>query len=183
VHVPQGRRQAGISLVEQIMVIALVAVLAGIAWPSLGHLVRSQRLRGAQFAYVAALRYARAAAVLEDTRMLFCPSADGRHCGDHDDWAHGWLLARDRDRDGHPDGAPLRVGRMAPQLSIRGSTGRDQVRFLPDGSALGSNLSLLFCPPGGHGRALRVVVSNAGRIRGARATPAEAAACKADESP
>jgi type IV fimbrial biogenesis protein FimT len=183
VHASQGRSQAGISLVEQIMVIALVAVLAGLAWPPLGHLVRSQRLRGAQFAYVAALRYARSAAVEEDTRMLFCPSADGRRCGGHDDWAHGWLLARDRDRDGHPDGAPLRVGRMAPHLSILGTAGRDQVRFLPDGSALGSNLSLLFCPPGGRGHVLLVVVANSGRIRGARATPAEAAACVADGSP
>lgn len=182
-HVSQGRAQAGISLVEQIIVIAVVAVLAGLAGPSLGRLVRSQRLQGAQFAYIAALRYARGAAVEEETRMLFCPSADGRHCGDHGDWARGWLLARDRDRDGHPDGAPLRVGRMAPHLSILGTVGRDQVRFLPDGSALGSNLSLLFCPHDSRGRALRVVVSNAGRIRGARATSAEAAACVADESP
>lgn len=174
--VPQGS-QAGWSLIEQLMVVAIVAILACVAVPALGHLAHGQQLQVAQFDYIANLRYARGTAVAKNRRMVFCPSADGRHCKDRADWNGGWLLAGDRDHDGQPDGAPLRVGRVSPDLIIVGTAGRRQVRFLPDGSARGSNLSLLLCLAGDAHRTLRVVVSNAGRIRGAPATPAQAARC------
>lgn len=175
----QGRTQAGFSLVEQVMVLAILAVLAGIAVPSMARLLGSHRLQTAQFEYLAAMRYARAEAVQAGTRVLLCPSRDGSQCGNKADWNRGWLLALDRDHDGQPDGVPLRVQRMDGRLTILGSNGRDHVRFLPDGSALGSNLSLLFCSRDAPGPALLVVVSNAGRARGDTATPVQAAACAA----
>ena len=182
-QIPRKRIQAGISLVEQVMVVAIVAVLACIAVPSLGNLMQGHRLRATQFTYLATLRYARNMAVEENSRILFCPSTDGRHCKDAADWTRGWLIARDHDRDGQPDGPPLRTGRVPRQLTVQGTAGRKQVRFLPDGTALGSNLSLLFCIRGDERQALRVVVSNAGRVRGATATPEQAAACAAAAGP
>ena len=178
-HIPRKRIEAGISLVEQVMVVAVVAVLACIAVPSLGNLVHGHQLQVAQFTYLATLRYARNTAVEENSRILFCPSTDGRHCEDAADWTRGWLIARDRDRDGQPDGPPLRTGRVPRRLTVLGTIGRKQVRFLPDGTAFGSNLSLLFCTRGDERQALLVVVSNAGRVRGATATPEQAIACAA----
>lgn len=175
----QGRTQAGLSLVEQVMVLAVLIVLAGIAVPSMARLLGSHRLQSAQFDYLAAMRYARAEAVQTGTHVLLCPSRDGNRCGDDTDWNRGWLLALDRDHDGHPDGAPLRVRRLDGKLTVLGSSGRDRVRFLPDGSALGSNLSLLLCSRDAPGSALLVVVSNAGRARGGVATPAQVASCAA----
>jgi type IV fimbrial biogenesis protein FimT len=176
-HSAARASQAGFSLIEQLMAATIVAVLACVAAPSLGHLAHRLQLQATQFDYIANLRYARSAAVAKNRRMVFCPSADGRHCKDRADWSGGWLLAGDRNHDGQPDGAPLRVGRISPDLIILGTAGRRQVRFLPDGSARGSNLSLLLCLAGDAHRTLRVVVSNAGRVRGASATPAQAARC------
>lgn len=173
------RSQTGFSLIEQVMVIAVVAVLACIAMPSLGSLAQGHQLQATQFTYLATLRYARSAAITHNSRILFCPSVDGQHCKGTADWTHGWLIARDRDRDGQPDGPPLRTGRVPRRLTVLGTAGRKHVRFLPDGTALGSNLSLLFCIPGDDQRALRVVVSNAGRVRGAAATPEQTATCAA----
>lgn len=178
-RISRQREQAGISLIEQVMVIAVVAVLACIAVPSLGKLVHGHQLQATQFSYLATLRYARSAAIEENSRILFCPSADGQHCKDAADWTRGWLVARDRDHDGQPDGPPLRTGRVPRRLTVLGTAGRKHVRFLPDGTALGSNLSLLFCTPGDDRQTLRVVVSNAGRVRGAPATPEQSAACAA----
>ncbi len=161
------------------MVVVLVAVLAGVAFPPLSHFIRRQELKTAQFDYIAALRFARAAAIEKNVRTLFCPSIDGRHCGNYTDWDRGWLLARDRDRDGQPDDTPLRIGQVATHVIILGSSGRKRVYFRPDGMAPGSNLSLLFCAHGNPGQALKVVVANSGRVRGSAATPAEARACAA----
>lgn len=180
-HVPQGCRQAGVTLIEQIMVLALVAVLVGIACPPMGRFVRRQELRSAQFDYIAALRYARSAAVEQNVRILFCPSVDGHHCSDYTGWSHGWLIARDRNRDGRPDGTPLRVGTVAKHVIVQGSAGRRRVHFRPDGMALGSNLSLLFCTRGDRDQAFMVVVSNSGRVRGTVAPPAKARSCKASD--
>jgi len=51
------------------------------------------------------------------------------------------------------------------------------VRFHPDGSASGTNLTLLFCSPASNENALSVVMSNSGRVRGAPATADQAASC------
>ncbi|MEO9077767.1 MAG: GspH/FimT family pseudopilin, partial [Rhodanobacter sp.] len=59
---------------------------------------------------------------------------------------------------------------------ISSSSGRRDVRFQPDGTASGSNITLVFCEPGSN-TALSVLVSNSGRIRGAMATPAQTADC------
>lgn len=179
VRISRQRTQTGISLIEQVMVVAVVAVLACVAMPSLGKLVQGHQLQATQFTYLATLRYARNTAITHNSRILFCPSVDGRHCRDTADWTQGWLIARDRDRDGQPDGPPLRTGRVPRRLTVLGTAGRKHVRFLPDGTALGSNLSLLFCSSGDDRQALRVVVSNAGRVRGAAATPEQSAACAA----
>lgn len=171
------RRWAGITLVEQVMVIAILAVLAGMASPSLAGLVRRGRVQSAQMEFMEALGYARSEAVLRRMRVLFCPTRDGVQCSDENRWDGGWLVGIDRDHDNQPDAAPLRVGEGHARLLIRSSAARRHVAFLPDGSAGGTNLTLLFCHPDHAGRPLGVVVSNSGRVRGSHPAPGEADGC------
>lgn len=160
------------------MVLAVIAVLLGIATPPLRQLLGRNALRVAQADFIAALRYARETAVMGGKRMLFCPSRDGSSCHDATRWENGWLLGRDGNHDDQPDGAPLHVGRgYDGKVIIHSSNGRHVVRFHPDGSASGSNITLLFCQPSHAKDALAVVVSNAGRIRGAPADAAQVATC------
>ncbi|HWU77700.1 MAG TPA: GspH/FimT family pseudopilin [Rhodanobacter sp.] len=169
--------QHGFSLIEQIMVLVIAALLTGIAVPSLQHLLGRNQLRVAQTDFIAALRHARGMAIASGRRTLFCPSPDGRHCSGGTRWDDGWLLAHDANGDHQPDGDPFYTGAAySARLDITSSSGRHDVRFMPDGSASGSNVTLLFCESGSD-TALSVVVSNAGRIRGAAATPAQAANC------
>lgn len=170
--------QTGLSLVDQIMAMAMLATLTGMALPSLGGLLQRHRLQGVQTEYIAALQYARSVAVGEGVRTIVCPSRDGRQCDKGTDWGGGWLVGRDRDGDGQPDGEPLRTGpAVGASLTVLGSANRPRLRFQPSGSAAGSDLSLLFCRRGVRERALVVVVSNPGRIRGAPADAAQAMAC------
>ncbi len=161
------------------MVLAIGAVLTGIALPSLHRLLGRDRLQVAQGDFLAALRHARSTAAITGQRTLFCPSADGSRCSDDNRWERGWLFGRDIDGDHQPDGRPSYTrAAYAPGLRITSSSGRHDVRFQADGSAGGSNLTLLFCETGRPGQALSVVVSNAGRVRGAPATVAQAAHCQ-----
>ena len=176
------RLQRGISLIEQIMTVCIIAILAGIALPPLHHLLSRNRLQVAQSDFMAALQHARSTAVTTGKRTLLCPSPDGSQCSNDARWEHGWLLGHDADGDHQPDGSPSYTrAAYAPGLHIASSSGRHDVRFQPDGSAAGSNLTILFCEPGERGQTLSVVVSNSGRIRGAPATAAQAASCAQGE--
>ncbi|MEO8810337.1 MAG: GspH/FimT family pseudopilin [Rhodanobacter sp.] len=172
------RLQHGLSLIEQIMVLAIVGTLIGVALPSLHHLVSRNRLQVAQSDFMGALQHARSTAATTGRRTLFCPSSDGSQCSGNTRWEQGWLLGHDGDGDHQPDGGPSYTrGAYAAGLRISSSNGRHEVRFQPDGSAGGTNLTLLFCEPAEHSQALSIVVSNAGRVRGAPATAAQTASC------
>jgi type IV fimbrial biogenesis protein FimT len=170
--------QRGVTLIEQVMVIAIVATLVGAALPSMQRWFARGQLQTAQADFIGALHHTREAAVTWRRATVFCPSHDGQQCADEERWDHGWLLAADRNHDNQPDDAPLYAnGAYAGQLVIQSSAGRRHVRFQADGSARGSNLTFVFCRRGEVGQALRVVVANSGRVRGALASSDQASAC------
>ena len=171
-------RERGVTLVEQVMVVAIMATLVGAAMPSMRRLLDRNQLRTAQADFIGALHHTREAAVIARQATVFCPSRDGQQCADEERWDHGWLLAADRDHDNQPDGQPLHVnGNYAERLTIQSSIGRRHVRFQADGSARGSNLTFVFCRRGTAEQALSVVVANSGRIRGGAASAEQAADC------
>jgi len=173
-----ARAQRGVTLIEQVMVVAIAATLAGVAFPAMHKLLARDQLRAAQADLIGTLHHARAAAVTARHATVFCPSRDGARCADEERWDNGWLLAADRNRDNQPDGAPLHVdGGYAGRLVIQSSAGRRHVRFQPDGSAGGSNTTFVLCRHGDASGALSVVLANSGRARGAPASATQAAAC------
>lgn len=175
------RRQGGISLLEQIMLLAIASLLGCMALPPLHDMVIRQRIRSAQLDFTAGLRYARALAASENVRIVFCPTRDGRRCSNESQWDEGWLLGRDNNHDNQPDHEPLYVGRRrAGQVIVRSSEGRRHVLFHPNGNAPGSNITLLFCSRGSKDKALSIVIANSGRIRNAPASAAQTASCMAD---
>ncbi|WP_255436670.1 GspH/FimT family pseudopilin [Rhodanobacter sp. PCA2] len=173
------QRQAGVTLIEQIMVVALLGVLAAIAAPPLTQLLRRNQVRLAQTEFIAALQHARGTAAFSGKRTLLCPSRDGVRCSGETRWESGWLVGHDPARKGQPAGAPLRVGAAYAGITILGDSGRRLVRFQNDGSAAGMTNTLRFCHRGQPNEALVVVISNSGRVRGAKATPQQAASCAA----
>ena len=179
-HPWTGRKhQRGLTLIEQAMVLAIMAVLVTIAAPSMHRMLGRSRLQSAQIDLIAGLRQARYSAVSHGVITLFCPSPDGLRCADSSRWESGWLTAVDRDDDKQPDHAPMYTGSAPPGVRVLSSVGRHHVRFRPDGSARGTNLTFTLCLPGQHAQVLTVVVSNPGRVMGGVASQDDAARCEA----
>lgn len=162
------REDKGFGLAEQIVALAVLAVLVAMAVPALHRMGEMHELRAAQGDYIAALQHARNLAVNEQARIIFCPSRDGRRCSGDDAWSQGWLIGKaDRDNDGQLLGSPRYQGRKyRDTLVIVSNSKQKYIWFSPDGSASNTWPTLSFCIRGDRARLLKVIISRTGRIRG-----------------
>ena len=178
-----ARRQArGITLIELVMTLAIVAILAAAAAPAFGSLVQSSEARAAKSGLTVALNTARMGAVGKSADVVACPSRDGEYCDHSTEWQRGWLVFVDADASGarSEDEAIVTLSEAQPEgIAIVSSAGRQRVVYRPDGSSAGSNLTLTVCDRRGAEAATALVVNNAGRVRSGVPTPAAAAACVA----
>lgn len=76
------KRSLGFTLPEVLTVIAVVGILASIAVPSFGYLVKTQRTKDAGYAFFNTLNVARSEAVKRNLDVTITP-VDG-------DWKNGW---------------------------------------------------------------------------------------------
>ncbi|MCK9488375.1 MAG: GspH/FimT family pseudopilin [Xanthomonadales bacterium] len=161
-------RQTGLTLIELMTVLAVAAILAGTAVPSMKNLMLHQQQVSALNAYVGSFNLARSHAVSHVSQVIACPSRDGATCTGGLAWEHGWLLYQDDNRNRRLDaGEPVLsvAGPLRPGLTATSSIGRPQLVYRSDGSAAGSNLRLTLCDQRGSDRARSVVINNAGRPR------------------
>jgi type IV fimbrial biogenesis protein FimT len=77
-------RLRGFTLVEMMVVIGIVAILAAIAAPNMGAMIKRQRIKTAAFDVFASLTYARSEAIKRNTTVTITPIAS--------DWAKGWQI-------------------------------------------------------------------------------------------
>ncbi len=177
------RTSRGFTLVELLMVLAIVAVLSTLAVPAFGAFIGRTQARTARNVLETSLNQARIAAVNHGGHVVVCPSLDAAHCARATTWHQGWILYVDLDHDRvRADHEPLlAVGQVhARGVAIVSSSGRLVLDYRPDGSASGTNLTLTVCDrQSGAGGASTVVVSPSGRVRRGVATPAAASACLA----
>ncbi len=162
------RPAAGLTLLELTVTLAVAAVLCAIALPGLQPLLDRQRAASARQLLSSHLAFARLATIQQRQAIRVCASIDGTTCsGDANGWAAGWIVHRTG-----PDGGPATAEGPAlrhhtpgypPGWTIRSSDGRRHLRFLPDGRAWGTNLTLQICVRGD--LMAEVVVNNSGRVR------------------
>ena len=161
---------SGFSLVESMIVVAILAILAGLALPSLQALVLRQRIATTGYTLATELSLARNTAVVRRSPVTLCPSLGNGQCLGTSDWSHGWLIYRDPNRSTQPTSPDdiLRETRQPLHASMQAhsTAGRVRIRYQPDGRSGDSNVTLRICSGGMlHGE---VVVNNAGRPRNRR---------------
>lgn len=78
--------ERGFTLIEALVVIALIAVLLGVAAPSFVTFTASQRVKTASFDLYAALTFARSEAIKRRQAVTVAPASGT-------DWATGWTVS------------------------------------------------------------------------------------------
>lgn len=111
---------AGFTLVELMVVLAIVSILLVLSTPSFTGFLRNSELASAAHSFVASLNAARSEAMKRNLPALVMPLEPSRR-----DWTRGFVAFVDVDRDGrYTDGVDLTVLRQplnAPYLTITGT--------------------------------------------------------------
>ena len=84
------RRATGFTLVEIMVVVAIVAVLGAVAAPSFTELIAAQRLKGASSDLFSALMRARSEAIKRNTEVSLSPALASQ-------WQSGWTIPNPAD--------------------------------------------------------------------------------------
>ena len=87
-------RQAGFTMIELMVVVAIVAILAALALPSFQQSIRSNRVATTTNEVLASLSLARTEAIKGIGVSGVCPSTDGTNCANSTNWGAGWVVWR-----------------------------------------------------------------------------------------
>jgi len=181
------RRVIGLTLVELMIVLAMMAVVTSLAAPSFRSLWVTRSVRTAAEALLGDFRYARSEALKRLRPVLVCQSSNGTSCTrEGAAWADGWIVFIDSNGNAQVDAASadgpaedlLRVQSAWPALASIASnvsTGHS-ITYQATGSAKSAAQTIIFTPAGSElpGSIRALCISLQGR---ARVGPAGAASC------
>jgi type IV fimbrial biogenesis protein FimT len=86
------RRNAGFTLLELVVTIAVLGIVLGLGIPSFSRLAERVRTVNTLHGLTASFAQARMEAIRRNTAVAVCPSADGRRCTGGTAWETGWIL-------------------------------------------------------------------------------------------
>lgn len=163
------RLEQGMTLVESMLVLALLGTLTAVALPGLGDLMDGTRADTAIRSVAGHIALARSTAVAQSQRVTFCPSTDQLRCTGG--WTQGSMVFTDRngDRRVNQDDEVIRVGGPLPQgqtLVWRAFQNRAYLQMEPGGFMRYQSGNFTWCPASGKAAHARQLVVNAtGRTR------------------
>lgn len=163
-------RAAGLTLLELVNSLAIGAILLSVAVPGYQLLISRNLISDARNRFLAHLQFARHTAIMRNERVALCPSPDAQQClYDHKKWHSGYMVFLDLDQNRRRDNQEpvLRYQKAYPEgISIQSSSRfRQSINYRPDGTAWGSNTTLLFCDNNNQTLNRKIALLGTGRAR------------------
>ncbi len=175
------QRCHGKTLLEVLLTAGVAGVVLGLGIPAMQHFMQNQKMNAWMAGVHGMLYFAREQAVVRRQRVVVCASHSGKSCDGGMAWERGMMAFVDLNADRkRQDNEPvLRVWRMdATGLQVHTSSGRKTIRYLPNGTSLGSNARITVCDERGPAWARALVIGNTGRIRRERADQGREIRCQ-----
>ncbi|MEJ7931381.1 GspH/FimT family protein [Ramlibacter sp. AN1015] len=170
---------AGITLLELLLAVALLALLATLGIPSFQRQLASSRLSAAANDLGSALALARSQAIQKGVRFTVCRSLDQSECDTGArDWSTGWIVFQDdngnRTREAS-EAITLVAHALPADITARGNAPvASNVSFRPSGEALQAG-TLRVCSSaaalGDSHRTSDLILTNSGRVVTVRSSP------------
>lgn len=109
-HASQQAVQAGFTLIELMVVVALAAIVLGLGVPSFKNFVVGQRVKAAAFAFANAATYSRSEAIKRNTDVTLGAAVGG--------WSAGWSVKAGAAVLSQQDGFPgVLMASVAPKVT------------------------------------------------------------------
>lgn len=145
----------GFTLLELVIAVAILSILAAIAYPSFESSIQENRLTSQTNRLLAALQFARSEAAANNTTITVCSSVNGQTCdGNNGNWSNGFIVL---------EGATILqvFDGLEGNNTIRGSS---QIAFNNRGT-LTNSIQLSLCDNRGNNSARGIWINGAGQAR------------------
>jgi type IV fimbrial biogenesis protein FimT len=139
-----GRLVRGVSMIELMMGVAIMAIVIKVAAPSFSDFISKSRLTSSVSTLVADLNYARGEAIMRNAPVIVCAKvSNASSCSTTPSWQTGWVVCVDANSDNVCDTAsatvpnPIRV-RNGVSSTTPITAGAAVTRFSTVGAATGN---------------------------------------------
>ena len=161
------RFSTGVTLLEMMIVLSIMAILGTVAVPSFTQLMRDSERTTAVNSFVHSLYLARSEAIKRGEVVSLCKSTDGQRCSNSAaDWNGGWIVFVNRDRDDLPvrdmNEEIIQVYSGWPAGHITSNRAAYSFRAYTQAVVNGT---IVFCDARGSAQARAIIISHTGRPR------------------
>ncbi len=168
-------KQYGLTLVELLVTIAIIAILAAVAAPSFVQMIANNALISQMNSFYIDTRFARSEAVKRGLDVSLCPSTtamDAEPVCSGSDWKVGWIVFIDTNSNGArsntaSDGETIlrRQEAYGSSSSIQGTSTVSSVRYNADGRVAGGAANLVFSVPNDVVDSRKLCITMTGKVR------------------
>lgn len=159
----------GITLIELMTVIAIIAITLGIGIPGISAMIQINRMASVMNTLSANFALARSEAVTRNREIVICKSQDGQFCTHKGGWEQGWIIFEDSNGNESRDKEERRFrvqDALAPGIKVSFSAFRSSnyIHYWPSGFTK-MNGTFTFCPQNHSQQAKAMILSKVGRLR------------------